>query len=70
MVDYRLSMNIFLLQPILSTAIVLTLLLVMPATCDGHCQAPAPCQDEEEYGKYKIGLQVRMRMDKKGGSLQ
>ncbi|KAI7873586.1 hypothetical protein K492DRAFT_200594 [Lichtheimia hyalospora FSU 10163] len=29
----------------------------MPATCDRHCQALAPCEDEEEYQKYKIGIQ-------------
>ena len=48
-------MNIFLLQPILSTAIVLTLLPVMPATCDHHYQVPAPCQHERKNEKYKIG---------------
>ena len=36
---------------------MLTLLPIIPATCDGHCQAPGACQDEEENEKYKIGLQ-------------
>ncbi|KAI7878134.1 hypothetical protein K492DRAFT_8349 [Lichtheimia hyalospora FSU 10163] len=61
-------MDSFLLQPILSTAIVLTLLPVMLATYDHHCQVPGACQDEEEYGKYKVGSKGKGMDGKKGGS--
>ncbi|KAI7879383.1 hypothetical protein K492DRAFT_208334 [Lichtheimia hyalospora FSU 10163] len=40
---------------LLSTAIVLNLFPVMPATYDRHCQVPKASQHEEKYGQYKIG---------------
>ncbi|KAI7872639.1 hypothetical protein K492DRAFT_200882 [Lichtheimia hyalospora FSU 10163] len=40
--------------PILSTAIVLILVPVMPATRQHHYQAPASCEDDGEYGKHNM----------------
>ncbi|KAI7874419.1 hypothetical protein K492DRAFT_174504, partial [Lichtheimia hyalospora FSU 10163] len=40
---------------LLSTAIVLILVPDAPATCQHHCQAPTPCQDEGEDKEYRIG---------------
>ncbi|KAI7873502.1 hypothetical protein K492DRAFT_212053 [Lichtheimia hyalospora FSU 10163] len=31
---------------------------IVPASCQHYCQETAPCQDEEDDGKYKIGLQA------------